>query len=871
MQGGEKKGSRTGRGAIYCAVMAVLVLAGWAPAAWAQLPQLPLPQPQPQRPDHFLVVMLPAAVAGQPSSITVTAMNGLLPVLGYTGTITFSSTDVQAQLPEPYTFTGFGLGLDNGTHVFLTPSMRTAGEQIVTVTAAEGIGAATVLVSAGPADHLGLSGPASVTAGLPFSLTITARDLYENRATVYLGAIALTSTDAQGQMDAGYLYLPADLGSHTFTVELRTAGAQTITATDVLLPVQNGTYSTSVAPGTATTFSVTTSGGATAGQPISVTVTARDAFGNAATGFTGTAHFASSDGQAVLPADYTFVPADHGTHTFTGVVLRTAGEQTITTTDPGNPDLGGSAVVSVAAGAATHLNAKAPLSWTSGQPFAITITARDEFENKAGTYRGTLHFTSSSVQVDLPADYTYTAADDGSHTFTGIVLRAAGTQTVTALDAENGLTASATVTIEAGAATALALSGPAQGQPDVPFTISVTARDAAGNVAVSYAGTAHFTSSDPGATLPADYTFTEADQGLHTFTATLVTTGQQTVGAADVVASSVAGALSVNVAVAQVDAAALIVDAEAGEGSDGNGVLEAGESVGVAPSWSNQGIGVVALASQASAWTGPGASGVSYDLNDATADYGSVGGGQTANCGDATGNCFRLGLATAAATRPVRHWDGAFTETLSTGGSKAWTVHVGESFTDVAKASAFYRFVETLLHRNVTAGCGSETYCPAAASTRAQMAAFTLVAKEGVETLPPACVAGSELFADVPASNAFCRFIEELARRGSISGCATNPARYCPDNAVTREQMAIFVLRTLDPNMVPPACVAGSERFEDVPASSGFCRYIEELVRRNVVTGCSTSPSRYCPAVPVTREQMSVFITLTFGLTLYGL
>jgi len=56
-----------------------------------------------------------------------------------------------------------------------------------------------------------------------------------------------------------------------------------------------------------------------------------------------------------------------------------------------------------------------------------------------------------------------------------------------------------------------------------------------------------------------------------------------------------------------------------------------------------------------------------------------------------------------------------------------------------------------------------------------------------------------------------------------------------------------------------------------VPASSPYCRYIEELARRHVVTGCSTSPSLYCPSVPVSREQMSVFITLTFGLTLYGL
>jgi hypothetical protein len=121
------------------------------------------------------------------------------------------------------------------------------------------------------------------------------------------------------------------------------------------------------------------------------------------------------------------------------------------------------------------------------------------------------------------------------------------------------------------------------------------------------------------------------------------------------------------------------------------------------------------------------------------------------------------------------------------------------------------------------------------------------------------------VFTDVPASSPFCKFIEELSRRGVTSGCGTNV--YCPDNPVTREQMAVFVLRTLDPTLNPPACT--TPVFTDVDPSGPFCRWIEELVRRGVVTGCATG--RYCPTDPVTREQMSVFLSVTFGLTLYGL
>ena len=78
--------------------------------------------------------------------------------------------------------------------------------------------------------------------------------------------------------------------------------------------------------------------------------------------------------------------------------------------------------------------------------------------------------------------------------------------------------------------------------------------------------------------------------------------------------------------------------------------------------------------------------------------------------------------------------------------------------------------------------------------------------------------------------------------------------------------MAVFVLRTLDPALNPPACAPPI--FNDVPATSAFCRWIEELARRGVVTGCGGG--NYCPTAPVTREQMGVFLSATFGLTLYG-
>jgi hypothetical protein len=57
--------------------------------------------------------------------------------------------------------------------------------------------------------------------------------------------------------------------------------------------------------------------------------------------------------------------------------------------------------------------------------------------------------------------------------------------------------------------------------------------------------------------------------------------------------------------------------------------------------------------------------------------------------------------------------------------------------------------------------------------------------------------------------------------------------------------------------------------FADVPESSPFCRWIEELTNRSIVSGCGGG--NYCPVSPVTREQMGVFLGVTFDLTLYGL
>jgi hypothetical protein len=289
----------------------------------------------------------------------------------------------------------------------------------------------------------------------------------------------------------------------------------------------------------------------------------------------------------------------------------------------------------------------------------------------------------------------------------------------------------------------------------------------------------------------------------------------------------------------------------------GNRVLEPGETVEVRPAWRNVSIAAQTFQGALSGFSGP--PGPTHTITDAVGDYGTVAVGATAPCSD----CYEVSVSDPP-SRPALHWDASALETISPIiVEKSWIVHVGRSFADVPPANAFYRFVETLLHNGVTGGCSPTQYCPASSTTREQMAVFVLVGKEGTGYVPPACILS--MFLDLPASSPFCPFVNELARRGAVTGCGGG--NYCPTQPVSREQMAVFVLRTLDPALLPPVCVPPND-FNDVPETSPFCRWVEELARRAVVTGCGGGD--YCPAAPVTREQMGVFISATFGLTLYG-
>jgi hypothetical protein len=257
-------------------------------------------------------------------------------------------------------------------------------------------------------------------------------------------------------------------------------------------------------------------------------------------------------------------------------------------------------------------------------------------------------------------------------------------------------------------------------------------------------------------------------------------------------------------------------------------------------------------------FTGP--AGPVYLTSPNGAGYGTtVLSGDISNCHDATQICYWVSVA---GNRPATHWDAVLREQLTTGQYRRWPVHVGGSFGDVPAGNLFYRFVETILHNGVTAGGACGGYCPNASVLRKQMAVFVLKARAGAGYIPPPANGD---FVDVPPTDPFAPWIEDLHHRGIVAGCGPGPA-YCPDAPVLRQQMPVFLLKTLlGASYAPPAC---SGLFGDVPCLNPFAPWIEEVYRRGIAAGCSLG--LYCPTNATTRGQMSPFLVKTFGLVLYG-
>ena len=187
--------------------------------------------------------------------------------------------------------------------------------------------------------------------------------------------------------------------------------------------------------------------------------------------------------------------------------------------------------------------------------------------------------------------------------------------------------------------------------------------------------------------------------------------------------------------------------------------------------------------------------------------------------------------------------------------SSAITVELNWMFHDMF-GSTFIDDIFWLRNTGITLGCGNDLFCPDDPVTRGQMAAFLARGLYLEER-------GTYSFSDDDTS-AFEADIEKLAEAGITRGCSgTNPALFCPDNVVTRGQMAAFIVRALD------LTARGTFTFTDDDGST-FEADIEKLAEAGITLGCSASdPNLFCPNQPVTRGQMAAFLHRALGGVLY--
>ena len=487
-------------------------------------------------------------VRGQLTSLTVRALDSEgNPDGSYRGTVRFTSTDPAATLPANYTFTA----ADNGQHSFLfqlrwvTPGLRSITVRDTVNTAYRFTYAAIEVTQASRLQLVSVDDP--IGRGAIDSFQVRALDPYDTVDPLFRDTVQFTSTDPGATLPPNHTYTATDNGQHAFQLSWATAGTQRLTVTDTAVPTIKGVKNGILV---STTAGLRMSGivdPAVRGLRTGVTVTAVDASGATDGGYRGTVHFTSDDPAATLPPDYTFTATDAGRHTFAfvgaavGVRWVTPGDHVLTVTDTAAATLRDTRTgITVTRAVALRLqNVQDPIPERANDQ--ITVRAVDPFGTLDPLYTGTVRFTSDDPSAVLPADHTFTATDAGIRSF-NVVWETPGNHQLAVQDLATASLADQRTGITVTALVGLRLEGLAEplvrGSTDM---FQVRAVDAEGRTATAYTGRVHFTSTDPAAVLPPDYTFVPGDNGVHTFSLTWTTAGDQDLTVTDTVVPSLTG------------------------------------------------------------------------------------------------------------------------------------------------------------------------------------------------------------------------------------------------------------------------------------------------------------------------------------------
>jgi len=334
-------------------------------------------------------------------------------------------------------------------------------------------------------DHFSIATIGTKAAGVPFAITVTAKDAYENRVTSFNGTVSIQDLTGTITPNNSSTF---DLGQWSGDVTItQVRNGDQITVTNTAGPQSGTSNNFDVIAGNIDHFEIATiSSPQTAGVPFAITITAKDANNATVTGYTGTANLSDLSGTISPIVTTNFV---NGVWTGNVTITKSYTNNKITASGAGKS--GSSNVFNIQPNSLTHFSfATITSPKTAGQPFSITIAARDGYDNIVTSFSGTATLSDNTGSL--------------SPTSTGAFINGEWTGSVTITKSQNDVeitaaqgSASGTsnkFNVQSAALHHFSLNNISSQQSNVPFTITVTARDQYNNIATQF--TAKVTISD---------------------------------------------------------------------------------------------------------------------------------------------------------------------------------------------------------------------------------------------------------------------------------------------------------------------------------------------------------------------------------------
>jgi hypothetical protein len=173
-------------------------------------------------------------------------------------------------------------------------------------------------------------------------------------------------------------------------------------------------------------------------------------------------------------------------------------------------------------------------------------------------------------------------------------------------------------------------------------------------------------------------------------------------------------------------------------------------------------------------------------------------------------------------------------------------------FTDVPPSAYYFDAVNIMSTKGVTAGCGNNMFCPTDTLTRAEMAIFVVRAIYGSDNFS---YNPTPIFNDVSTTDFGFAWIQALSQLGITAGCGNDD--FCPNEVVTRDQMAVFLVRgRLGSTTV--FTYPGNPYFTDVPTIYSLYPWIQRLAYDQITDGCGNG--MYCPTETISRADTSILL-----------